>query len=869
MSSDLRIPGLNTGMDTQETINKIMKYSKMPLTRLKQKQQLLIWKQEAYRAQNTALTQLRDLVFNLKLQANYNTKTVSSTNTQAITATANSNAANASYSITVSQLAEAATNTSSAPVSVRSAVTGNGLDLGATPVTIDSLAGNNQINVTVDGVTKTLTLSDGVYDGTAGHTLADLAADIQTQLNNAGFSAPVYVKANSNNQLVFYAAQKPNGTAHTIVLEKTGADATLTNLGFADKANTRELVGNILTGDPVIVSAANKKFKIALDGGAAQEVTLAEGTYNLNDFATEIQSKIQALGGAYAAIEVSVTSLNQLRISSANAAPSSIKVESASSSDVLWKMGFTSGTTSEYPKNNINPTTPLWNQKDKFINTSFFNGKTATSYFRFSINGQEFSFGLNRSLSEIINTINSNSAAGVIVSYDEFNDKLTFTAKKTGDNNPDPQKEIQLTDTDGFLGQLFNISQAGEIDGKNAQFTINGVTTERPENNFTINGVNFSLKGLTPAGSPATVTVATDTSNIVSKITDFVNKYNEIIDAINAKLRENRVSAGNKYTFYQPLTEEEKKELSADEIKAWEEKAKQGLLHNDSILSGALSAMRVSLSRNIDTPRVLTGVSLSGTIDFTGSNRFTVTLGSQTREISLDERSYTSGEYNLLTADLQRKLDMAFGTNRIRVAVTSNNELTFTSQNASMTLANASQNNGLGLLGFSNGATVKATFSQLSQIGITTGYYTEKGKLHLDTDALQNALANDPDGVLRLLTNNETITAPLGAASNEIANAKNLENDRKGIFISFYDTLAAQIKKITSECGLTGTVSYGNELGRELIRVGEQIDSVQDRVTAEENRLWKIFSQMEVAIGKMNEQYNWLSSITMNQSGRY
>ncbi|HEX3043164.1 MAG TPA: flagellar filament capping protein FliD [Bacillota bacterium] len=865
MSSDLRIPGINTGMDTQATIDKIMKYSKMPLTRLQQKQQMLIWKQEAYRTQNTALSQLKDLIFNLKLQSNYNTKTVSSTNSQAVTAKAKSSAQNGSYSIDVKQLAQVATNHSTAAVSIRSSVTGNGLNLGSSSITIDAAGGNNQINVTMEGVTKTLTLSDGVYDGTAGHTLADLVTNIQTQLNSAGFAEDVYVKTDSNNQLVFYAAQKDNGNPYTLVLGKVGADNTLTSLGFADKASTKELVGNILTGTSVTVNASNKKFKISIGGGTAQEVTINSGTYNSTDFANEIQTKIQALGGAYTNIQVSVTSLNQLRITPTDAAPSSIKLESASSNDVLWQMGFTSGTVSEYPKNEIDGTTTFWNQRDKFINTSFFNGKTATSSFRFSINGQEFTFGLNSSLNEVMDAINSNSSAGVLASYDEFSDKLVLTAKQSGDYNPGA--EIQFTDTDGFLGQVLNMDQSFETPGQNAQFYLNNVLMERTSNNFTFNNVDFTLNGKNPVGSPVYVNVTTDTSGIASKITDFVNKYNDIIGGFNTEITEKRATSGNNYTYYQPLTEDQRKNLSEDEIKAWEDKAKQGILHNDSILSGALTAMRTSISRNVDTPRVLTGISLSGTVDLTGSNHFTVTIGSQTREIVLTERAYTSTEYNLLGADLQQKLDSAFGTNRIRVALNGSNGLTFTSQNTPMTLSNGSQNNGLGVLGFSNGANVKATYSMLSQIGITTGSYTENGKLHLDTEVLQNALANDPDGVLRLLTNSETITPPFGASAFEKANAKTLENNRKGIFTSFYDTLAAQITKVNNEAGTTGTISNGNELGRELIQVGEQIDTTQDRITTEETRLWNLFSQMEVAIGQMNSQLNWLTS-ALGQSGR-
>lgn len=312
----LGISGLISGMDTQSMIDKIMKYDKMPLDNLKQKQQLLLWKQDAYRTQNTALSQLKDMVFNLKLQKTYNTKNATTTNSQIVTATASNGAVSGNYSVKVKQLASVATNSSTAPVSIRSQVTGKKLDLVNNSFTIDS--SNDQFTIAVDGgATKTITLSDGVYDGTATKTLNDLVKNIQSQLT--GLATPLYVKANSDGQLVFYAGQNDNTTAHTIVLGAVGTDNTLSDLGFKDGANTKELTGSIISS-AVTINSSNNKFKITLGNGSAQEITLGDGTYDpakagdLQAFATNIQNQIKNLGGNYANVKVEVNDFNQIKM---------------------------------------------------------------------------------------------------------------------------------------------------------------------------------------------------------------------------------------------------------------------------------------------------------------------------------------------------------------------------------------------------------------------------------------------------------------------------------------------------------------------------------------------------------------------------
>lgn len=853
MANDLGISGLASGMNTQALIEKMMEYSRKPLDRLKQQQQILLWKQEAYRSINSTLSQLRDLAFDLKLQKSYNTKSVTSSNNQVVTATAASSAVNTSFDLEVKKLAKAAQNSSSAPVSIRSKVTGNDFSTGS--ITIDST--HNSFQIKLGDKQETITLGEDSYGTYDKDNLKELAAKIQQKLIDAGFTGDdaLYVKVTSSNELQFYTGQNSkDASAQTITLNQAGANDVLTELGFADNANSKELIGSIISNN-ITITSTNNKFKIALGNGSLQEITLDAGTYDIGSYAAHIEEKIRALGGSYENVRVSATDFNQLRIYSTDAV--SVRLEASTANNGLMTMGFTSGTVSDYPKNNITTSSSIWNLRDQFINTGFFEGKSASDSFGFTINGQSFSFSYNTTLDEIIAAINGNAAAGVSVFYDEYNDRLFMTATQAGNYN-ESGAEIQITDTSGFLNGLFNISQEGEVSGEDAEVIINGVLTKKKSNTFTMNNVTFTLTG----EGKANVSVNTDTSAISEQVEKFVEKYNEILSSIYEKVSEKRPTSGSKYDYYLPLTDEQKKAMTEDQIEKWEEQAKKGLLRSDSLLKGALDSFRSSISRVVETTRSLTGVPLTGTISTEGANRFSVTLGDRTEEIILDAGTYSNREdYQILIQDIQRKFDLKFGSGRVKVTLGSGNTITFTTQNETLTLNSSGQNNGLNAIGFSDGATVKATYNRLSQIGITTGDYTENGKLYLDKDALEKALAEDPDGVIRLLTNYEEATIYPEDSSADVARKKAAEESSKGIFYKLHEVITAEIKKFTDKAGLTGTTSSNTAIGQELLNLQDRIDAYQDRLDQEEDRLWNMFNQMEVAISRMNTQLSYLQSM--------
>lgn len=248
----------------------------------------------------------------------------------------------------------------------------------------------------------------------------------------------------------------------------------------------------------------------------------------------------------------------------------------------------------------IDPNASLSSQQSKFTNqTGLVDGDTFTIA-AIKADGTmgdpvSFTIDLDDSLNDVINRIN-NSEAGVVAFFDETTGKVSITAKNTGDNSTGSEIVLTgsfLTDTLQLHGDS-DLAVAASVgrSGQNAELTINGLATSRPSNTFTINGFEYTLKAETT--SDVTISSSTDVDSILEKIVKFVDLYNETIEKINGKLTEDR------YRDFKPLTDEQKEAMEEKEIELWEEKAKSGMLRNDSILSSGLNQMRMDMYSRVD-----------------------------------------------------------------------------------------------------------------------------------------------------------------------------------------------------------------------------------------------------------------------------
>ncbi|CAM3212921.1 flagellar hook-associated protein 2 [Sporolactobacillus spathodeae] len=204
-------------------------------------------------------------------------------------------------------------------------------------------------------------------------------------------------------------------------------------------------------------------------------------------------------------------------------------------------------------------------------------------------------------LNSMMSTI-SNSAAGVTAFYDSSSGQVSMTRTATGDMNTDVKdgsgnvttKNPEMQFSGDFLTTTLKMDATQEQGGQDATFTLNGLSTSRHSNTFTMGGVTFNLQGNSTASAPsASITVATDTDAVYKSISDFVDLYNTTISQINDKVDETR------NRDYAPLTDTQKASMSASDITSWTAKAQSGMLANDNILTGALSQMRTDLYSSV------------------------------------------------------------------------------------------------------------------------------------------------------------------------------------------------------------------------------------------------------------------------------
>ncbi|RHW33320.1 hypothetical protein D1B31_20615 [Neobacillus notoginsengisoli] len=210
-------------------------------------------------------------------------------------------------------------------------------------------------------------------------------------------------------------------------------------------------------------------------------------------------------------------------------------------------------------------------------------------------------------ISDVISKINSavdgttQKSLGLQAFYDATLQQFTIRTKATGEAAKIDLSGNTSQESLDLLNNLGIDTSNPVATGKNTHIVFDGKDiTNLSTNNTTIMGINFSFKsttGVDSSGNPvaSTVTVTRDIDAEVNNIKDLVEKYNSIIDRLNKLVTE------QVYRDYQPLLEEQKADMSEKQIEKWEEKAKGGLLRNDSILTGVLNKMRGIMNSVVST----------------------------------------------------------------------------------------------------------------------------------------------------------------------------------------------------------------------------------------------------------------------------
>ena len=172
---------------------------------------------------------------------------------------------------------------------------------------------------------------------------------------------------------------------------------------------------------------------------------------------------------------------------------------------------------------------------------------------------------------------------------------------------------------------------AVRVDASDAVIYLNGAQFTSESNTFSINGLTINAMSTTTTeekiaagtadGDALSITTATDSQSVYDSIKDLFSEYNSLINELTTYY--NAPSAKG----YDMLTDDEKSEMTDDQVEKWETKIKSSLLRNDSTLNGIMTAM--------------TGV-LQGQYSVNGKNYSLASFGIQTLGYSASEKN----EYN-------------------------------------------------------------------------------------------------------------------------------------------------------------------------------------------------------------------------------
>ncbi|KPU44665.1 flagellar capping protein [Oxobacter pfennigii] len=590
-SDMIRLTGLATGLDVDSLVQQMMKAENIKMDKLKQQQQLTLWKQEAYRSIMDDINELKSTYFDVLKSdtyalssTGYSLLKITSDSPNVATATGGAGAQAGTYSLTNIVVATKASYKSDKLINVREA------DNSFASLKIEAGV-NDSITIKLNDKTYDIKLEAGEYgtfDGT-GTESTDLLKQIQYQMQQKGISDTEITVSSDGSRINFVAAS----------------------------GNDLEVTGNTVTGNSMIfntaINSSNNKLTITI-GSDSYIVTIDPGTYSSNELFTAINNAMVAAESSGGGTEDISSKIQaglspdgtriQLYDSSNSGSPSYINVSGAA----LYAMGYSSMSI------------------DVDMGTSTKMSSLVTGEVSFEINGKEISYDFSgadkdRSVADIMRDISS--TAEVDVKYNELTKKFEMYSLTTGASQKfDPSTTI---DTEGsFLSSLFGTATI--VNGTNAEVTIkepggNEVSVIRSSNNFTINGITYSLlSGTTSNKSSATLTMTTDVDGAYNKIKSFIDKYNEVIENIQTKLNEKKDSE------YTPLTDEQKSAMTEEQIEKWEAKAKEGLLRNDSSLENMLYNLRSAFYDTVKGAGVyLTDLGISTSSNYSEGGKIIIT----------------------------------------------------------------------------------------------------------------------------------------------------------------------------------------------------------------------------------------------------
>lgn len=625
MGSGIRVSGMISGLDTESIVSALVSTQVEKKNKYKKAQTKLEWKEEAYKAINSKVYSLYTKASNMRFSSAYNLRKTTVSDPTKATVTASSSAINGTQTLKIKELAKSGY------------LTGAKLDSGTSgSSTLSSLR--------YTGGSSTITVR-------VGDSSKDIAIDASTtidqfveSLNNAGVKASY----DSKNQRIFVSA-KDTGVENDFSLTASSSAGLKAIAAFgletakmsdADKAAYTKMKsyakyaedGTTFDADATKASIETilTTLKDAYASNTALEAEKSELNANLKYSKSwdAIQEFRDANAGDSEKAQKAEDLLRLLKYGESNYTyikeneDGTFEITNDNEGYVTWstvtekakslakELGLITskevdGETTEDTSAldalyaNVN-TVKVYDGEGEALGStanaehylSKENGEYVTSVDGATVTVADRIAAIDNAITANNKTISDNSYwdLGKSAYSDESFDVSTEATKIT--------EKIQMA-----IDALANaVDNSGDTSGKyatrvnaaDAKIILNDAEFTSSSNTFDINGLSIKATAVTADNEEITLSTDVDTKGIYDEIKAFFKEYNEVINEI-SKLYNADSAKG-----YEPLTDEEKDEMSDKEIEKWEEKVKDALLRKDSTLGTIMTAMTSSMIQSYE-----------------------------------------------------------------------------------------------------------------------------------------------------------------------------------------------------------------------------------------------------------------------------
>lgn len=653
MAAPTRVSGMVSGMDTESVVKAYVQSYIDKKDKIKQSQTKLTYKQDAWKALNTKVYSLYNKVGNLRFSNSYNLKKTSVSDASKASVTASSNAVIGTQTLKIKQLAKAGYLTG--------AQLGKKTTESSTMSSLDYTGGDTSISVRVgSGEEKTINITadtkisdvidelkkagvNASYDSNNRRIFVSAknsgkdndfaitanSASGQAALTSLGLltTATADMKGYANNAA--YMLAEDGGSYYELdedgnIKYDNEGKAIVRDGAVYSEAKTKENITNILTNlanayeqNPVLsaektllnskIEYTNAKNKVDEVSALSAEGVTGQELIDLVNAGKDGAVYVDEDGNTYKNVKVnddgSRTYYNE---SEDEAGAKTVSAEDGELGkvedkvkDIATKLGLITTTTdgegvettddSKYKEFvTANTTYNKYVNDDSIDLGEYYLDETAMA------NAQT-------RITEIDSAIAANNE---YISDNSYWDKKDYSAylndagtaldsTKLQEAVDEIYSKIQYGfDVVNGTTQLSANAGATRVTAQDAVIELNEAEYTSSSSNFSINGLN--INALAETGDQAiTINTTQDNQGIYDKVKDFLTTYNEIINEMQSLYNADSAKG------YNPLTDDQKEEMSEKEIEKWEDKIKSAILRRDSSLGTLITKMTQAMSNPI------------------------------------------------------------------------------------------------------------------------------------------------------------------------------------------------------------------------------------------------------------------------------